>query len=183
MSDLFDSKAVAPMLIAEERPAFDSPDWIYELKLDGVRCVAYLDKSGTILRNKRNKDVTAIYPELGSAHKQAKQRCILDGELFVMKAGRADFAEVQRRALMANTFKIELAAAKLPVSFVAFDILYLGGKQQTSQPLLERKALLDKALSESERFAVSRYIKRIASLLFDLRIIMRARSMKRTAYC
>jgi len=43
--DIFEMKNIAPMLIAEERPAFDSPDWIYELKLDGIRCVAYLDKA------------------------------------------------------------------------------------------------------------------------------------------
>ncbi len=80
MSDLFESKSVKPMLIAEESPAFDSPGWLYELKLDGVRCIAYLDMSGGVFRNKRNKDVTAIYPELGAVHMQAKNRCILDGE-------------------------------------------------------------------------------------------------------
>ena len=167
MTDLFESKSVAPMLIAEEKPAFDSPDWIYELKLDGIRCVAYLDKSGVVLRNKRNKDVTAIYPELGAIHKQARKKCIIDGEVFVLKGGKTDFFKMQRRALMQNRFRIDLAAAKLPVSFVAFDILYLAGEQLSERPLMERKASLQKVLSESERLAVSRYVEREGIALYE----------------
>jgi bifunctional non-homologous end joining protein LigD/DNA ligase-1 len=165
--DLFESKSIAPMLIAEEKLAFDNPDWIYELKLDGIRCVAYLDRSGAVYHNKRGNNVTAIYPELGMAHKQAKKRCILDGEVFILKNGKPNFAEVQRRALMTNGFKINLAAAKLPVSFVAFDILYLDGEQLTDRPLMERKELLQKTLAESERLAVSRYIEQSGSALYD----------------
>lgn len=52
MSDIFETKNLAPMLIGKEGEAFDSPDYIYELKLDGVRGLAYLDGS-TDLRNKR----------------------------------------------------------------------------------------------------------------------------------
>jgi DNA ligase D-like protein (predicted ligase) len=165
--DLFESKSIAPMLIAEEKPAFDNPDWIYELKLDGIRCVAYLDNGGAVYQNKRGKDVAAVYPELGMTHKQAKKRCILDGEVFVLKNGKPDFSTVQRRTLMTNSFKIKLAAAKLPVSFVAFDILYLDGMQLTDRPLMERKELLQKTLAESERLAVSRYIEHSGSALYD----------------
>lgn len=156
--DIFETKSIAPMLIAENKPAFDDPDWIYELKLDGIRCVAYMDASGTILRNKRNKDVTAIYPELGESHRQAEDRCILDGEVFILRDGKNDFFEMQRRALMSNAFKIRLAADKLPVSFVAFDLLYLGNKPLTELPLIERKALLEQTIHETERLAISRYI-------------------------
>lgn len=164
--DLFENKTIAPMLIAEEKTVFDSPDWIYELKLDGIRCVAYLDKTGTVLRNKRNKDVTAIYPELGYIHRQVKKRCILDGEVFVLKNGRTDFFEVQRRALMTNKFRIELAASKLPASFVAFDLLYLDTDQVIESPLMGRKKLLGKTVSESERMAVSRYIEQNGTALY-----------------
>jgi len=165
--DIFEMKNIAPMLIAEERPAFDSADWIYELKLDGIRCVAYLDPSGTVLRNKRNKDVTAIYPELGQIHRQVKKRCILDGEVFVLKDGRTDFFEVQRRALMSNAFRIGLAAEKLSASFVAFDLLYLGGEQIVDRPLLERKSLLQKTAADSARMAVSRYIEKNGTALYE----------------
>ena len=45
MSDLFLDKGIKPMLIGAEGDAFDSPDYLYELKLDGERCIAYLDHS------------------------------------------------------------------------------------------------------------------------------------------
>lgn len=49
--DLFEKKNIKPMLIGVESKAFDSHDFIYELKLDSVRCIAYLDPAGTDLRN------------------------------------------------------------------------------------------------------------------------------------
>lgn len=56
MSDLYMQKSAKPMLIAREEPVFDSPEFIYELKFDGERCIAYLDPNdGTQLRNKRNE--------------------------------------------------------------------------------------------------------------------------------
>lgn len=155
------------MLIAENRPAFNSPDWLFELKLDGIRCIAYLDKSDTVLRNKRNKDVTVIYPELSEIYKQAKKRCILDGEIFAMQNGKPDFFEMQRRSLMSNAFKIKLAAEKLPVSFVAFDILYLDSRQLTDLPLTERKVLLQKNVTDSERLSVSRTIDEHGERLYE----------------
>jgi bifunctional non-homologous end joining protein LigD len=42
--DIFEEKGIKPMLIHEQQEAFDSPNYIYELKLDGIRCIAYLDK-------------------------------------------------------------------------------------------------------------------------------------------
>lgn len=168
MDDIFEQKMISPMLIGTEGAAFDSPDYIYELKLDGIRCLAYLDDSGVELRNKRNLRVAHIYPELAKIHKQVKTRCILDGELLVMKDGRPYFAEMQRRSLMSDHFKISLAAAKLPVSFTAFDILYLGDSPVNELPLMERKNLLASTVQESDRLAVSRYIEEQGTALYRL---------------
>ncbi|HEY8805185.1 MAG TPA: RNA ligase family protein [Clostridium sp.] len=156
--DLFENKNVKPMLIGEMQKAFNSPDYIYELKLDGERCIAYLDKDATELRNKRNIKMLVKVPELSSIHKQIKQRCILDGELIVIKDGKPDFYEIQRRSLMSNTFKIQLASSKLPASFTAFDILYYDDHSVTDLPLMQRKKLLEKVIKENERIAISRYI-------------------------
>lgn len=159
MMDIFEGKYIKPMLIGEMQEAFDSPDYIYELKLDGERCVAYLDKAeGTILRNKRNLNMLIKVPELSEIHKQVKCRCILDGELLVIKDGKPDFSEIQRRSLMSNMFKIQLASSKLPASFIAFDILYYKDHELTDLPLMERKKLLEKTIIENDRIAISRYI-------------------------
>ena len=156
--DLFESKDIKPMLIGENQEAFDSPDYIYELKLDGERCIAYLDNDVTELRNKRNMKMLVKVPELSDIHKQVKCRCILDGELIVIKDGKPDFYEIQRRSLLSNTFKIKLASSKLPASFTAFDILYYKDHSVTDLPLMERKNLLEKVIKENERLAISRYI-------------------------
>lgn len=140
MSDLFIDKNLSPMLLYETEP-FDDENYIYELKLDGIRCLAYLDENSTELRNKRNKNVTDIYPELQNIHKYAKKKCILDGELVVFNNGVPVFYALQSRSLKTDHFNIKLAAAKNPVQFVAYDMIYLDGERITDKPLIERKKI------------------------------------------
>ena len=64
MGDWFQDKGIKPMLIGAEGEAFDSPEYLHELKLDGKRCVAYLDEGGMDLRNKRNLKMLPKIPEL-----------------------------------------------------------------------------------------------------------------------
>lgn len=155
----FDVRNIKPMLIGREEEPFDDANYIYELKWDGERCIAYLDpKGGTELRNKRNVRMLPKVPELAEIHKQAKARCILDGELLILKGGKPDFFEIQRRSLTSNKFKIDLAAKKYPATFVAYDILFYQDKDVTALPLMERKELLQKSFIECERLALSRYI-------------------------
>lgn len=159
MMDLFEQKNIRPMLIGADGEPFDSPDYIYELKLDGERCVAYLDpKDGTELRNKRNVKMLPKVPELSDLHKQVKKRCILDGELMILKDGKPNFAEIQRRSLMSNQFKIRLAAQQFPANFVAFDCLYLDGDDITTRKLTDRKDALHKAVKEGGGLALSRVV-------------------------
>lgn len=166
--DLFESKNIKPMLIGAEGEPFDDSDYIYELKLDGERCIAYLDQESTELRNKRNIKMLPKVPELSQIHKQARKSCILDGELIIIKEGVPDFFEIQRRSLMSNKFKIELLSKKHPAAFIAFDILYYDGEQVTDMPLLERKKLLKKAFRESEKLALSRHIEMEGTAFFQL---------------
>lgn len=166
--DIFESKNIKPMLISEMQDAFDSKEYIYELKLDGERCIAYLDSDNTELRNKRNVKMLPKVPELSNIHEQAKVRCILDGELIVIKDGKPDFFEIQRRSLMSNSFRIQLAASKFPATFTAFDILYYEDHEVTSLPLMQRKKLLEKAVKENERIAISRYIEEKGVAFYQL---------------
>jgi len=168
MTDIFDEKSASPMLIAENQPPFDSEDYIYELKLDGIRCLAYLDESGYELRNKRNKRLNATFPELAGLNKQVKTRCILDGELVILTDGKPDFYELQRRSLMTNPVKIETSARKLPACFTAFDIIYLDNAQITDLPLTERKERLFGVVSETPKLAVSRHIETNGTAFFEL---------------
>lgn len=157
--DIFNDRSVEPMLISEMREPFNNPNWIYELKLDGSRCIAYLDRQSVELRNKRNLLLIQKFPELKEIFRLVTDRCILDGELVVLKNGVPDFYELQRRSLLSDPFKIELASKHYPASFVAYDCLYYGGRQITLEPLLERKDFLKKSFgAETAKFAISRFI-------------------------
>lgn len=165
--DAFDTKNLSPMLFFEEDP-FDSNDYIYELKLDGARCLAYLDNYETVLVNKREKNITNTYPELKEIHKQVKEKCILDGEIVVMYNGKPDFFKLQKRSLLTNNLKIKLLSNKFPVTFIAFDILYLNDKLIIDLPLIERKKLLGNNIIENSRITISRYIEEKGIDFFNL---------------
>lgn len=166
--DIYEEKGIKPMLISEQKKAFDSLDWIYEVKLDGIRCIAYLDfADGTDLRNKRDKKLLPHVPELSDIHKQAKRKCILDGELFILNNGMTDFYEIQRRALMTDPFKIKLSAGKFPATFTAYDIIYDTDHLVMDLPLMERKDLLSDIIMENDRINVSRYIEENGIALFE----------------
>ena len=156
--DLFDDRAASPMLIAKQAEAFDDPGCIYELKLDGFRCLAYSDKKTVDLRNKKNMRMLPKFPELSDIYCNIADRCILDGEIVVLKNGVPDFFALQKRTLLTDPFRIQVEAALAPASFVAFDCIYRRDKEQIWYPLYERKRVLSQIVSENDRIAVSRYI-------------------------
>ena len=167
MADLFHDKNISPMLLNEVKEPFDDKDYIYELKLDGIRCIAYLGK-GVELQNKRFKEVTAIYPELSGMSNCVKKNTVLDGELVVLLDGTPDFYALQKRSLMIDAFRIRLAAKKNPVQFAAYDIIYYDGKDLTDKPLVERKAILQEKVSEGNGLSISRYIEEKGIAFFEL---------------
>jgi bifunctional non-homologous end joining protein LigD len=165
--DIFESRNISPMLISEMVEPFDSPNFIYEIKWDGIRTLSFLDTK-TDMRNKRNKLMIPIFPELESLYRQVKTKCIIDHELLVLKNGIPDFYEVQKRALMSNSFKIKLAADKYPASVIAYDILYYKDKDITMLPLMERKKYLTDVVIENHLISVSRFIENDGIKLFEL---------------
>lgn len=162
--------SIEPMLIKKESEPFDSPDWIYELKLDGIRAVVYTDGKELQIKNKRMLRLDPIFPELQYIPKQVQKPCILDGEVFVAVNGKPDFAKVQARALMSNYMKIELATRKFPASFVAYDVLYYDKASTMGLSLMERKSILQNAVAEDERFAISRFVEGKGVELFGLTV-------------
>lgn len=84
-------KYIQPMFIKKQQQPFDDESYIYEVKLDGIRCIAYLTKTSTDLRNKRTQNILHKFPELNHIHKQIKKDCILDGEIYIFKEGITDF--------------------------------------------------------------------------------------------
>ncbi len=165
--DIFAGREAAPMLIAQQMQAFDHPDWIYELKLDGFRCLAYVENGRVDFRNKRNVRMLPRFPELREIGENIGKRCILDGEIVVMTKGVPDFYRLQRRTLLTDRFKIETEALRCPAAYVVFDCLFAGDRELLWDPLMDRKDILHQLIREDEKIAVSRYIEKNGIALYS----------------
>ena len=153
---VFDNREAQAMLIADLKEPFDSDDFLYELKFDGIRCLAYIDENKTDLRNKRNKELTPIFPELKNLHTYVNKKCILDGELIVFKNGKPDFYEVQKRAMMTNLFKIDVLIQKDHASYIVYDLLYVNDELLIEETIEKRKEILNQIITENSFIAISK---------------------------
>jgi bifunctional non-homologous end joining protein LigD len=155
---MLDAK-IPPMLAYSSKP-FDSPDHLFEIKWDGTRSLLFIRDGEIRLQNRRLQDITARYPDLKKIYRQFKAvNAIVDGELVALTQGRADFPKLQQREQLADALKIELAARRLPVTYMAFDLLYLNGEEFLSVPLLKRKQALQEILRESDQVLESKFIR------------------------
>ncbi|MDQ4024983.1 MAG: non-homologous end-joining DNA ligase, partial [Actinomycetota bacterium] len=146
---------LTPMLATLVEDPFDSDDWIFELKWDGVRALGVCSDTTALISRNRN-DVTVCYPELHNLHTRLVcLDAIVDGEIVAMSGGRPSFEKLQSRINLQNPRDIERAAKTTPVTYVIYDLLYLDGKTLMDLPLHERKELLDALVVPSEKVQVS----------------------------
>lgn len=121
---------VAPMPLRRLREPFDHPEWLYELKIDGFRAVAYVQPSGVRLISRAGILFTRFRPLAASiAAELGGRTLILDGEVACLDGeGRSCFDDLFFR--------------RRPPIFAAFDVMHVDGVDVVERPLLERKALL-----------------------------------------
>ncbi|MHB8170493.1 MAG: non-homologous end-joining DNA ligase [Thermincolia bacterium] len=151
-------EVIKPMMSTTCEP-FDHPDFIFEVKWDGYRCLAYLDDS-TRLYSRNGHEMTMRYPELTNLNKVIKGGpVILDGEMVAFHQGRPSFQHMQRRDRMRDLKRVKLMATHEPVVFVAFDLLAYQGRWITQQPLGERKELLAEAVGHHPQLIISQYLR------------------------
>src|SRR4029077_19215640 len=142
-----------PATLAEH--AFSDPNWLFEIKWDGVRALARIENGALALRSRNSIDITKRYPELASLPDAlAARQAIVDGEIVALDAqGHSNFERLQER--MHVRAPSESLLAQIPVVYFAFDLLYCDGYDLKEAPLLERKQLLQRLLRTSDRFRYS----------------------------
>jgi DNA ligase D-like protein (predicted ligase) len=113
---------VEPMLAKPGEP-FDSADYLFEIKWDGTRTLAFVELGGYRLVNRRRIDMTDRYPEF-TFLADAPAGTVLDGETIVFKDGKPDFNMLQSREQARSPLKIRTLARSVPATFVVFDLLY-----------------------------------------------------------
>jgi ATP-dependent DNA ligase len=119
------------------------PDWAYEPKWDGFRCIARRDGGDVTLTSKSGKPLGRYFPEVVAMLAGLDQgRFVLDGELIIAAGDGLSFAALQMRLHPAES-RVRKLAAETPASFMLFDCLALGGKDLTGLPFAERRAALE----------------------------------------
>ena len=133
---------VPPMMaqLADTLPTTD--EWLYEVKLDGIRALAVKDGNSVRLYSRRPREITVDHPEIVQAlRKLPIDQFVLDGEIVALdNEGRSSFQLLQN-------FRRD----DVPVVYVLFDILNVSGIDVTSHPLESRRKMLRKALSKPKQ--------------------------------
>ena len=157
---------IAPML-AVSAPPFDSPDYHFELKWDGIRCLAFLTAT-TRLQSRSGRVISFQYPELDNLHQQVKANdVILDGEIIALADGKPSFYRLQSRMHTTSAVGIREARRTNPVLYVAFDLLYLKGESLMDRPLATRQELLHTVVDPGPHLLISAPIPQSGTALFD----------------
>jgi bifunctional non-homologous end joining protein LigD len=136
--------AVHPMLATSVEKPFDDPEWLYEIKWDGYRAIAFIAKGKVRLVSRNQNDLTAQYPELHNLAASIKaETAILDGEIAALdENGRSSFSLMQQRTGIRDGGRRTGSRRDIPVLYYVFDLLYLDGYDLHRVPLEQRKSVL-----------------------------------------
>ena len=139
---------IRPMLAVPGCP-FDSDDHLFEVKWDGIRAMAYLDRDGYRVVSRRGRPLTDQFPELVFFNYLAPGT-VLDGELVVLRGGKPAFGLVQARQQAQAAHKIHALVKATPAIYVAFDLLFDRYRSLMDYPFARRREALCKAVAGAE---------------------------------
>jgi ATP-dependent DNA ligase len=141
---------VAPQLALSRKQLPEGEDYCYEIKLDGFRCLAFVDGEEVYLQSRNGRPLGRYFPELTFP----PGRYVLDGEIVVRDAdGHEDFDALGQRIHPAAS-RIERLAGETPAVYVAFDLLARDERSLIELPFAERRAELE-ALLADDRFVAA----------------------------
>jgi bifunctional non-homologous end joining protein LigD len=127
---------IEPMKAVLSDQPFSDPEWIFERKLDGIRCIAIKERSGVSLMSRTAHRMNDQFPEIAEAlEREPAEDFILDGEVVAMRDGVSSFELLQQRH-----------RRRVPVYMYVFDLPRLDGEDLRRLPLRERKARLRRTL-------------------------------------
>ena len=156
--------AMRPMQAASAEAPFSSPDYLFEVKWDGLRCIVFRDLDGRVrLQDRGLNDITADLPEVAAAAKRIPPGSVIDGELVATdNEGRPDYPRLRER--LAGGAELR---EKIPTAYLAFDALYLEEKPLFRQPLNRRRVRLSKAVEAGGHIFVPDHIEEDGVELFE----------------
>jgi bifunctional non-homologous end joining protein LigD len=138
--------ALRPMLATAGTLPVRDADWAFEMKWDGIRALAFVAGGEVRLVSRSGRDISQVYPELaGLAGAIDAQDAVLDGEIVAFGDHEwPEFEALQQRMNISSAAQARVLAAQVPVSYLAFDVLWLHGKPLLDQPYTARRDRLDR---------------------------------------
>jgi ATP-dependent DNA ligase len=134
---------LAPQLALSRKALPEGEQYMYEIKLDGFRCLAFVDGEEVFLQSRGSRPLGRYFPEVVFP----PGRYVLDGEIVVRGAnGREDFDALQQRLHPAAS-RVQRLAGETPAIYVAFDLLALDEKSWLERSFAERRAGLESLLA------------------------------------
>ena len=158
------------MLAESIAEPFDGTDWLFEIKWDGYRAVAFIENGKVRLVSRNQNDLTGRYPELKDMAGLVKAKtAILDGEVVALDdQGKAWFSLMQQRTGFRPGGRRAAGNADVPVLYYAFDLLYLDGYDWRRVPLEERKRKLATVLVTGDVVRYSDHYAEHGKALFEI---------------
>lgn len=135
-----------PMMARTTEKPFNDPGWIFEVKWDGIRAIAYVDGEISI-KTRNDKELITKFPELRELS-ELTNNVVLDGEIVVLTDGLPDFHAVASRNQASESRDIQILAAQRPATYIVFDILEADGESLIDLPLRQRLSILKKRLKQ-----------------------------------
>jgi len=163
-------KPIRPMLAVSGDP-FSSPDWIFEPKIDGTRCIAHISEGRAELQNRRLRWITSRYQEIADPLAKAARNAVLDGEIAVFREGLPDFSALASREQQTKSLRIDYLKRAMPATYVVFDVLIWEGESVMERPLNERKAILEE-VQETESVTITDYLPERGEAYFQAAVKM-----------
>jgi bifunctional non-homologous end joining protein LigD len=157
------------LAVLGDRP-FSDPEWLFEIKYDGVRVLAERAGPTVELFGRNGQLVTARYPEVAEPLRTLPaEHFVLDGEVVALDAdGRPSFQRLQERMHVSRPVDVARLRDSAPVNGVFFDCLALEGRDLRELPLVERKALLERLLPTGGTLAYGGHVMRQGEAFFEL---------------
>ncbi len=161
---------IHPMLATPVDQPFDGSEWLFEIKWDGYRAIAFIENGKSRLVSRNQNELTARFPELKDLPKFVHAKtAILDGEVVALDdEGRASFSLMQQRTGFRAGGRRSAANADVPVLYYAFDLLYLDGYDWRKLPLEERKKKLASILITGDALRYSDHYEKQGKALFEM---------------
>jgi bifunctional non-homologous end joining protein LigD len=150
-------RSISLTLASLSETPFSNPDWLFEVKWDGVRGVSYLANGEVSVRSRAGREISLEYPEVRDlANQLDATEAIVDGELVALdSAGQSNFQKLQNRAGVRNPSQQLLES--IPATYYAFDLLYCDGYDLRKVPLEQRKNLLKQILRPNSHIRYSEH--------------------------